>query len=129
MEETIKPAKWPLVSAIGFVVAYFVARGGLEMSELSTWMRVALALLPVVPFVFMLIGFARGIREMDELERRIQLEALAFAFPMAMLLILTLGLLELAIDLSPDDWSYRHVWAMLPMLYFGGLVLAKRRYQ
>ena len=29
---------------------------------------------------------------------------------------MTLGLLQLAIDLPPEDWSYRHVWAYLPLL-------------
>jgi hypothetical protein len=45
-----------------------------------------------------------------------------------MLLLMALGLLELAVPLSRDDWSYRHVWAMLPILYYGGLALARRRY-
>jgi len=44
------------------------------------------------------------------------------------LLLMTLGLMELAVTLNPDDWSYRHVWAMLPMLYLAGLVFARRRY-
>ena len=65
----------------------------------------------------------------DELERRIQLEALAFAFPMTLLLIMTLGLLEIAIGLNRDHWSYRHVWPMLFILYFAGLARAKRRYE
>jgi hypothetical protein len=47
---------------------------------------------------------------------------------MALLLIMTLGLLELAITLNRDDWSYRHVWAMLPLFYLVGIVLARRRY-
>jgi hypothetical protein len=89
---------------------------------------VAAALLPVAPFALFLLALSRGIRKLDELERRIQLEALALAFPLAMLLLMALGLLELAVPLSRDDWSYRHVWAMLPILYYGGLALARRRY-
>ena len=77
----------------------------------------------------MLLGLNRGVRQLDELEQRIQLEALAFAFPLAMILLLTLGLLEIAIQLPPEDLSYRHVWAMLPVLYFIGLIVANRRYQ
>ena len=66
---------------------------------------------------------------MDELERRIELEALAFAFPITVVLLMTLGLMELAMPLNRDDWSYRHVWALMPTLYFIGLWRAKRRYQ
>ena len=41
---------------------------------------------------------------------------------------MTLGLLEIAMPLDPADWSYRHVWAMMPLLYIG-LWRANRRYQ
>jgi hypothetical protein len=71
----------------------------------------------------------RVVGQMDELERRIELEALAFAFPIAVVVLMTLGLLDLARPLNPDDWSPRHVWAMMPALYFMGLWRAKRRYQ
>jgi len=54
---------------------------------------------------------------------------LAFAFPMAILLLMVLGLLQLAIPLSPEDWSYRHVWSFLPLFYFAGLALAWRKYK
>ncbi|RIK73904.1 hypothetical protein DCC62_16355 [candidate division KSB1 bacterium] len=66
---------------------------------------------------------------MDELERRIQLEALVIAFPLAILLIMTLGLLELAVPLSPENWSYRHIWPFLTMFYFIGLAIARKRYE
>jgi hypothetical protein len=66
---------------------------------------------------------------MDELHRRVHLEALAIAFPLTMLLLMVLGLVELVIPLSPDDWSYRHVWQFLPLFYFLGLALTWRRYQ
>jgi hypothetical protein len=66
---------------------------------------------------------------MDELEQRIQLEALALAFPLTLILLMTLGLLEIAIELPAEDLSYRHVWAMLPALYFLGLTLARKRYR
>jgi hypothetical protein len=71
----------------------------------------------------------QALRDLDELERRIQLEALAIAFPGALLLIMTLGLLQLAIPLSPADWSYRHIWPFLFLFYFLGLALTRRRYR
>jgi hypothetical protein len=91
-------------------------------------MRVLAALLPVPPFVWMLWKFVRRVRAMDELEWRIQLEALALAFPLTLILLMILGLLEMAIPLPPEDLGFRHVWLMLPVLYFIGLALARRRY-
>jgi len=122
--------RWPLpASIILFLLAYLVARAVLEMPELAVWVRVLVALLPVAPFIGVLYGLSHSVGQLDELEERIQLEALALAFPLAMILLLTLGLLEIAIPLPPEDLSYRHVWAMLPVLYFIGLIVATRRYQ
>jgi hypothetical protein len=114
--------------AILFAITYVAARLLLEL-ELATPLAVLLALLPVPPYILWLVAAVQAIRQSDELERRIHLEALAVAYPLVLILLLTLGLLEMAVELSADDWSYRHVWAMLPVFYLGGLALARRRYQ
>src|SRR5688500_2001601 len=106
-----------------------VARGLLETAIEPRSLRIAIALLPVPFFVWWLWTWMKGVGQMDELERRIELEALAFAFPIAVVLLMTLGLLDLATPLNPDDWSMRHVWAIMPALYYMGLWRAKRRYQ
>ena len=110
-------------------VVYIAARGLLELQTLGWWARLAIALAPVPIFGWVLWTVSKGVAAMDELQRRIQLEALAFAFPMTLLFVMTLGLLEIAIGLNPDDWSYRHVWPMLFVLYFAGIMRAKRRYE
>ncbi len=112
-----------------WILSYFGARVLLKSTELETWLRVVLVLVPIIPFVFLLLWIIRGIRQLDELERRIQLEALAVAFPLTFLLMMTLGLLELAIKLKPEDWSYRHLWPFMFVFYLAGLTLARRRYQ
>lgn len=117
------------LATIVFLLAYVAARGMLEQGTIGDTIRVLVALLPVPPFVWLLWSIMNGVRTMDELEQRIQLEALALAFPLALILLLTLGLLEIAIDLPPQDLSYRHVWAMMPLLYFLGLTLARKRYR
>lgn len=119
-----RPAVW----VFAWFIAWVFARVVLESSTAASWLRVMAALAPTPIAGVALITVIRGARELDELEQRIQLEALAFAFVLAVLLLMTLGLMELAITLNRDDWSYRHVWAMLPLFYFGGLVLARRRY-
>jgi len=118
-----------LISAICFGLSWLIARIVLEQRDLAEPIRVVAALLPVLPFAWLLWEIIRGVRKMDELEQRIQLEALAVAFPLALILLMTLGLLEIAIKLPPEDLSYRHVWAILPAFYFLGLSLAKRRYR
>jgi hypothetical protein len=65
------------------------------------------------------------VRRMDELHLRVQLEALAIAFPFAIVFLMLLGLFGQALNLADE----RHVWHYLPMFYFLGLALAWRRYR
>ena len=126
-----KNGKAAIIWGVLWMVSYFGARGALElMSDTQAdWSRLAVALAPIVPFVAFLWSFIRTMRAADELERRIQLEALAIAYPLAIVLIMLLALVQLAVPLNPNDWSYRHVWPLLFVLYFIGIALARRRYQ
>ena len=123
-------ARWTgAVSAAAWIITYFLARVFVEDTGLSAGVRLFIALIPILPFAVFLLAVLAGIREMDELHRRVHLEALAIAFPLTMLLIMLLGLIELVLPLSPDDWSYRHVWQFLPVFYFIGLSFTWKRYQ
>jgi hypothetical protein len=116
------------LAAFVWMVLFFIARFSLESPAWSPVTRVTIALLPLPAFVWFLWAFVQGIREADELERRIQLEALAVAFPLTALLFMTLGLMQIAVPLSPDNWSYRHTWPLIYVFYFVGLMAARRRY-
>ena len=118
-----------LVRGLLWASVYLLSRGLLELTIASTPARVAIALLPTPFFIYYLWTWMKGVSEMDELQRRIELEALGFAFPAAVVFLMTIGLLDLAITLNPDDWSLHHVWLMLPLFYYVGLFRAKRRYQ
>jgi hypothetical protein len=63
------------------------------VGDSSIW-RYPLAVLPVLPGVAALIAFVRRLRDMDELERRIQFEALGIAFAVTILVTFTYGFLE-----------------------------------
>lgn len=45
-----------------------------------------------------------------------------------MVLLMLLALVQLAMPLNMEDWSYRHVWIYMPIFYLGGLTIARRRY-
>src|SRR6187200_2401622 len=70
-----------LVRGLLWVSIYLLARGLLELPTLGPPLRVAIALLPLPFFVWYLWTWMKGVGEMDELQRRIELEALGFAFP------------------------------------------------
>ena len=118
-----------LARGLLWLSVYLISRALLALDITSPAIRVVVALAPVPFFVWWLWTWMKGVARMDELERRIELEALALAFPLAVVFLMTMGSLDVAVPLDPDDWSIRHVWAMMPMLYYIGLWRAKRRYQ
>ncbi|MEJ7610585.1 MAG: hypothetical protein WKF88_05335 [Ferruginibacter sp.] len=65
---------------------------------------------------------------MDEVERRIQLEAVVWAFTLGLLLLMTLGLLDFVVILKKADWSYIHLIPYFFTFYFLGIVISKRKY-
>lgn len=112
-----------------WIGTYFAARYALELTPAGSSLRIAIALTPLLPTLLLLWVVWRGVHEMDELQRRVHLEALAVAFPLCIVLLWVLGLLELATDLDQANWGFRHVWALLPLFYFVGLAMAWRRYR
>lgn len=114
-----------------WILSYFAARVALKAMgpPAAEWSRLAVALVPLIPFVLFLVEFIGSIRKADELERRVHLEALAIAYPLALVLIMVLALVQVAMPLNMDDWSYRHVWPFLPIFWLGGQMIARRRYQ
>ena len=118
-----------LALLILWMFLYFAVRFFLEANpELDSWVRLALAFVPTPVFAIFLWNFIAGIRGADELERRIQLEALAVAFPLGVLLLTTLALVQRAVELNFQDWSYNHVVPYFALFYFIGVVVARRRY-
>jgi hypothetical protein len=117
-----------LVRGLLWVSIYLLSRGLLEVTTLTPPVRIAIALLPLPFFVWYLWTWMKGVAAMDELQRRIELEALGFAFPATLVFLMTVGLLDLAITLDPKNFSVHNLWLMLPMLYYVGLWRAKRRY-
>jgi hypothetical protein len=118
-----------LALLVAWLVSYFAVRLTLEATlQLPDEARLAMAFIPTPLFALFLWNFIKSIRAADELERRIQLEALAIAFPLALVLITTLGLAQRAVALNFQDWSYNHVWPMLAVFYLAGVTIARKRY-
>ena len=97
-----------------WLLMYFGARLLLKQAGLGTGLRIGIALAPVPVFAAFLWQAIRSIRSADEFERRV--------------LLMTLALLQRAVVLKVEDWSYAHVWIYLPIFYLAGLALARKRY-
>lgn len=89
-------------------------------------LKAPVVLLPLVPAAFALVAYLRFLSRMDELGRRIQLEALAFAFGVAGFLTFAYGFLENAGFLM---LSYIWVFPLMIVLWGIGGAVASRRYR
>ena len=88
--------------------------------------RDVVALSPMLAALAMAWVILRELRRMDELQMRIQLEALGFSFAGTAILTFSYGFLE---GLGYPRLSMFTVWPILAGLWLVGLVLARRRYQ
>ena len=88
--------------------------------------RMAVALLPMLAPPFMAWAVVRQLRRMDELQRRIQLDALALAFMVTALMTLSYGFLENAgFPVLNMVW----VWPLMGSVWMIGLLMGRFRYR
>jgi hypothetical protein len=125
MESTCGGNKPQLLAAI---FAYAIVGGGsmMAMGHLPAPWKYVVAASPVLPALFFATLYARNIGEMDELQRKIQLESLAFAFSATAILTLGYGFLQHA-GLHIANWIW--VWPLMGVCWLIGRFLAQRRYR
>jgi hypothetical protein len=121
-------ALWPIL--IGYSLLLFASvwliRGGIEPVAL----RALVALLPVVPLVLMVRVALRYLREIDELQRRIETESIGIASLLVSLLYFAGGLLQLARITSLDaGMAMLWVFPLLCLVYGIAKMALTRRYQ
>ena len=112
-----------------WLLSWVVSSLLLDLLTVSVPVRATIALLPLPAFIWFLWRYVRYIRTLDELRHRIELEALAIAFPLAVAFLMTLGQVQLArqgtggVPVTSGFWSY------LAGFYLLGRVIAERRYR
>jgi hypothetical protein len=89
-------------------------------------LRIVFALLPVIPALLAMWAAIRYFRGLDELQRRIQFEGLAFSFVATCVIALTWGLMQNA-GLPHLDVIW--IAPLLIFLWGLGACVAKRRYE
>lgn len=120
--------------AVGFAVSVALLMGlviavsaMLERLELGAPARFGLAVLPVAAYVWCIASYVGLVRQADELQRRIHLEALAVAFPTTAIAVFASEYLRKAgaiAELKPD-----YVLILMLALWAVGFFVAWRRYQ
>ena len=100
------------------VIIFFFATISVVMvlnKELAQPYTMLVAIIPGFASLFLAYAIARAIASLDELQRRIQLEALAIAFGWSLVLVYSIGIFIMA-GMEQPRWIY-----VLPIMVFGWL--------
>ena len=115
-----------LLAMAAYVVVLWGAVTLINISPSSAWWRIPLALSPIVPVILAMIAYMRFVSRADELQRRIQFEALAFGFGCSGILTFSYGFLE---NVGFPHLSWTFVFPLMIAFWGIGTVIASRRYQ
>ena len=110
----------------GYVVAILVGSALISKPPRADAAHIAAAVIPLVPLFFALFETFRGVRAMDELQRRIHVDALLLSLLGTIAIVLGVGLLQFIAGVP----LFGIFWLWLPIcgFYAIGVVLGKRRY-
>lgn len=116
------------VYAVIWCLSYAGSLFALKTLDIPAEVGIVLTVITVIAFSLFIYKYYRGIFFMDEVQIKIQMEAVVIAFSLGLLLLMTLGLLDLIISLNKNDWSYRYLVPLFIAFYFLGLFISKRKY-
>ena len=118
--------RWIIPLALVTAASVIAVTWTLESRALSPAARLALAVIPVALWCSTNVVLLIGVRRADELQQRIQLDALAMAYPTAMMLGMLVEYLQKADFVQ--TWTIGDVWPFMFLLYVPAYFLARWRY-
>lgn len=99
----------------------------LKHAELGSTARLAIALTPIPGNIALIVFVLRGIRRLDEFQKRIQFEAVTVAFLSTGVAVFIYGYLQDAHAVGPLNLGL--VWAFMLIFYSIGYFLAASHYK
>ncbi|MBK4216577.1 hypothetical protein JJJ17_11625 [Paracoccus caeni] len=111
-----------LAYAVVLVISLRILAGGIADPSL----RLIISLAPMLPAIAVCLSVLSVIRGLDEMQRRLQLEAFAFAFAGTALVTFGYGFLE---NVGLPRLSMFVVWPLMAALWGCGVALGGLRYR
>ena len=108
-----------------YVIAIILSVTLIEQTPRDSVLRILWAVMPIVPIFFVLAAFMRYLGGIDELQQRIQLQAIGFAAGATSLLTFVYGLLE---NVGFAPLSVIYVFPLMVTLWGLSLTYFSRRY-
>lgn len=113
---------WSLIAAAALIGSSLL----LVWREWGVWWGVLIALAPLVPFIGMFIALRRWLDGLDEMQRQIQLQALALCVLLASVVCVAGGQLQKLGVLGELDLSMG--WVVIVGSYIVSYLLVRTRY-
>ncbi len=121
----LPPLLWGLAAGLsaGAATVLFV------LLKLPLPLRAAVVALPLLLSLGYIACVVRMLRRVDELQRRIQFEALGFAFAATVIVAMAADLLEQAGIVPVIHWGWAGLWTAMALLWAAGNIISSRRYR
>lgn len=116
---------WALIFSTSFVGSvYYLSKGSVSVP-------IALFIIVINSILFGTYSFKfiQSIKSLDEVQIRIQLEAVSYAFSLSLILVMNLGMAGLVNGLGLNNISYLYIFPLFFFFYLIGLFISKRKYQ
>lgn len=116
---------WALIFAISFPISVYC----LSNDSLSGPIAFLIIAINVLLFGIYAIKQIYTVKSLDEVQIRIQLEAVSIAFVLSLVLVMLLGMLGTVKSLGVNCVSYLFVFPLFFLFYFVGLFISNNKYR
>lgn len=114
------------VGLIAYIGALVLSRHLFEAGIESTEVRVVVSLIPMLPAIFICGVVVQNLLRLDEMQRKLQFEAIALAFAGTALITFSYGFLE---GVGMPKLSMFVIWPMMATIWVIGVCVARLRYR
>lgn len=113
------------VSLLAYVIVLIISVILLASLDIGPISRALLSLMPVIPGLAICWAIVRQLRRVDELQRKIQFEALGLAFAATAITTFSYGFLE---NVGLPKLTMFAVWPLMAAFWIIGYIISSRRY-
>ncbi len=115
-----------IIGLVAYAIAIIIQLIIIKTIELPQLGKIVIALIPMFPAVWGMMGWIKDQRKLDELQQKIAIEAGAFSLGMTALTTFSYGFLEVFAKF-PKITMFS-VWVIISISFIIGQLLANRRY-
>ncbi len=113
------------VSLLAYVIVLIISVILLASLDIGPISRALFSLMPVIPGLAICRAIVRQLRRVDELQRKIQFEALGLAFAATVITTFSYGFLE---NVGFPKLTMFAVWPLMAAFWIIGYIISSRRY-